>query len=141
LSYAWGSQEKPQYVSIDKGYLSITTNLYMALKRLRDCTLDRILWIDAICINQDDMEERNRQVQSMAKIYAKATRVVVWLEESTAGNGGEHGEATTDGDQALEELRRAANNQLTEMLSSKTDPQTILSLLRRSWFQRIWVRK
>ncbi|RYP57198.1 hypothetical protein DL769_009636 [Monosporascus sp. CRB-8-3] len=93
----------------------------------------------AICINQDDTEERNRQVQSMAKIYAKASRVVVWLEEPTAGNGQMHGEAITDGDRALEELRVAADGQPTESLDGETNQQTILSLLQRSWFQRIWV--
>ncbi|RYP57804.1 hypothetical protein DL770_010581 [Monosporascus sp. CRB-9-2] len=139
LSYVWGSQEKPQSVSTDKGYLSVTTNLYMALRRLRGCVLDRIIWIDAICINQNDTEERNRQVQSMAKIYAKASRVVVWLEEATAGNGQMHGKAITDGDRALEELRAAADGQLSESLDSETNQQTILSLLQRSWFQRIWV--
>ncbi|RMJ04826.1 hypothetical protein CDV36_014510 [Fusarium kuroshium] len=54
----------------------------MALKCLRNCSLDRIIWVDAICINQDDAEERGRQVQSMAKIYANASRVVVWTTDN-----------------------------------------------------------
>ncbi|KAK4251198.1 hypothetical protein C7999DRAFT_37810 [Corynascus novoguineensis] len=76
LSYVWGSEEKPHSISTDKGDLLVTINLYMALKRLRDHSLDRIIWVDAICINQSDTEERNSQVQSMAKIFAKASRVV-----------------------------------------------------------------
>ncbi|KAK3346892.1 heterokaryon incompatibility protein-domain-containing protein [Lasiosphaeria hispida] len=138
LSYVWGSEEKPQSVSTDKGELRVTANLYMALKRLRDHSLDRIIWVDAICINQDDTEERNRQVQSMAKIYAKASRVVVWLEEATTGGGRVHGEATTDSDRALEELRVAASRQ-PKTLASGTDHQAMLTLLQRLWFQRIWV--
>lgn len=141
LSYVWGSEEKPHSVSTAKGDLLVTTNLYMALKRLRDHSLDRILWVDAICINQGDTEERNRQVQSMAKIYAKASRVVVWLEEATTGSDRVHGEATTDSDRALEVLRVAADRQTTKTLSRATDQQAILTLLQRSWFQRIWVRQ
>ncbi|RYP77555.1 hypothetical protein DL770_007056 [Monosporascus sp. CRB-9-2] len=141
LSYVWGSSEKPQSVSIDEGYVPVTTNLYMALKRLRDSFLDRIIWVDAICIDQGNTEERNRQVQFMAKIYAKASRVVVWLEEGTTASDQVRGEAMTDSDRALEELRIAADGQSTKSTDSETNQQAILTLLQRSWFQRIWVRQ
>ncbi|KAH7187768.1 heterokaryon incompatibility protein-domain-containing protein [Fusarium oxysporum] len=81
LSSVWVSSEKSQSLGIDNGYLRITTDLHMALKRLRDYSLDRIIWVDAICINQDDTEERNQQIQYMYKIYAKASRVVVWTKD------------------------------------------------------------
>ena len=141
LSYVWGSEEKPQSVYTDKGCIPITTNLHMALRCLRDCSLDRIIWVDAICINQDDTHERNSQVQSMAKIYARASRVIVWLEETTASGGQVHGEATTDGGRALKVLCKAANGQPTKSSNNETDKQAILTLLQRSWFQRIWVRQ
>ncbi len=140
LSYVWGVSETTQSVFIDKGYLSATTNLHMALKRLRDWSLDRIIWVDAICINHDNKDERGRQIQSMAEIYAKASRVVVWLEEATVGSGQVHEGITTDSGQALEELRVAADPQRTKSSYGKTNPQAIHSLLQRSWFQRIWVR-
>ncbi|RYP42114.1 hypothetical protein DL767_000479 [Monosporascus sp. MG133] len=129
LSYVWGSSEKPQYVSTNKGYLRVTTNLHIALKCLRHYALDRIIWINAICINQNDTEERNRQVRSMAKIYAKASCVVVWLEEVTGDTGQEHGKATPDSDRALEALCRAANSQPTTPSESDTGKQAILALL------------
>ncbi|KAL2198994.1 heterokaryon incompatibility protein-domain-containing protein [Corynascus similis CBS 632.67] len=119
LSYVWGSEEKPH---------SPTHH-----------SLNRIIWIDAICINQSDTEERNRQVQFMAEIFAKATRVVVWLEEATTGGDRTHGETTTDSNQALEEIRVAADRQTTKALNSMTNQQAVLTLLQRSWFQRIWV--
>ncbi|KAK4457483.1 putative het domain protein [Cladorrhinum samala] len=125
-----------------KGYIPVTPNLHMALTRLRDRSLERIIWADAICINQGDTEERNIQVQSMAKIYAKASRVIVWLEEATTGGAQGHGETTvTDSDRALEELRMAADRQpaKTALATSETDQQAILTLLQRSWFQRMWV--
>jgi len=46
---------------------------------LRDAREDRVLWIDAICIDQADVEERNRQVELMAYIFGRAKKVIVWL--------------------------------------------------------------
>lgn len=129
LSYVWGSPEKLWPISIEGDDLTVTANLHVALSHLRDRFVERLLWVDAICINQKDLKERERQVQSMAKVYAKATRVVVWL-----------GEATLDSDQALEQIRAAAEEQSTQSETSGTALQAILTLLQRPWFQRIWVR-
>lgn len=100
LSYAWGSPEKTMSISIDNYDLPITVNLHAALLRLRDCFFERIIWVDAICINQEDSKEQGRQVQSMAMIYAMARRVIVWLGESEA-----------DSAQTLQEIHRAADKQ------------------------------
>ncbi|RSL81794.1 hypothetical protein CEP51_005592 [Fusarium floridanum] len=105
LSYVWGSPEKTQSIFTPTGCVPVTENLHAALSRLRDGSLPRIVWADAVCINQNDTEERDRQVKTMAKIYAKASRVIVWLEETPAGG---HRDAASDGDLALEEIRRAA---------------------------------
>jgi hypothetical protein len=59
--------------------LNITTNLFDALKRLRLPDADRVLWVDAICINQFDLEEKNIQVPLMKDIYSKASVVLIWL--------------------------------------------------------------
>jgi hypothetical protein len=58
---------------------AIRLELARALRRLRFPNSTRILWIDAICINQDDKEERSYQVPLMGSIYSLARRVVVWL--------------------------------------------------------------
>ncbi|RSL79400.1 hypothetical protein CEP51_007388 [Fusarium floridanum] len=124
LSYVWGSETKPRSLSIDSYDLPVGENLYAALSHLRDCSLERIIWADAVCINQRDTKEKGTQVQSMAKIYAKASGVIVWL-----------GEATPDSCQALEEIRRAAE-QRTKL---SVNESAIQRLLERPWFQRIWV--
>ncbi|KAK3946509.1 heterokaryon incompatibility protein-domain-containing protein [Pseudoneurospora amorphoporcata] len=124
LSYVWGSEDKPCSISINGCDLAVGENLHAALLHLRDHSIERTIWIDAICINQEDEEEKGHQVQSMAKIYAKASRVIVWLGEEAAGS-----------DQALEEIRIAAELS-TRRLDNKAG---ILTLLQRPWFQRIWV--
>ncbi|KAF2647811.1 HET-domain-containing protein [Lophiostoma macrostomum CBS 122681] len=86
LSYVWGSSEDSKVVHVDGRRMNITQNLHGALLHLRDPTFARILWIDAICINQDDLDERAQQVRFMARIYGCAQRVVVWLGEEANGS-------------------------------------------------------
>jgi hypothetical protein len=154
LSYVWGSEKHPQpiYIQPDgesndsptaktkqdvghhsslggKSYLLITKNLHTALSYLRNRFLERVMWIDAICINQKDSDEKGQQVQSMAKIYTNAIRVVVWLGEAAGGS-----------DQALEVLRQAAEEQHEHPAIDEPNQQAIFTLLKRPWFQRIWVR-
>jgi hypothetical protein len=82
LSYVWGDQQNKKRILVDGGYLDITNNLYEALLRLRDCRKARVLWVDAICINQADVQERANQVGIMPKIYAYASQVIAWLGEA-----------------------------------------------------------
>jgi hypothetical protein len=82
LSYTWGLAENPVEIFIGASglrVLSITQNLAEALPYLRYEDRSRVLWIDAICVNQQDLEERSRQVERMTDIFTKAPRVVVWL--------------------------------------------------------------
>ncbi|KAK3338243.1 heterokaryon incompatibility protein-domain-containing protein [Neurospora tetraspora] len=124
LSYVWGSEANPCSIFINGCAFTVRENLYAALLHLRDHSIQRTIWIDAICINQGDNEERGHQVQSMAKIYAKASRVIVWLGKEAAGS-----------DQALEEIRIAAELSKRRLYNKGG----ILTLLERPWFQRIWV--
>lgn len=64
-----------------KASIKVSQNLRDALLRLRVEDDFRMLWIDAICINQEDMQERSEQVQLMAEIYERATKVIIWLGE------------------------------------------------------------
>jgi hypothetical protein len=78
LSYEWGSPMFTRSLQVNGANLRIGENLYEALvhiRRAKDC----ILWIDAICINQNDLAERQYQVGLMDSIYHRAERVLVWL--------------------------------------------------------------
>ena len=93
LSYVWGDLT-PQKSTICQpdGELSIAPNLHAFLftvPKLRYSTnqpLDR-LWIDAICINQSDVVERNNQVRQMGAIYHRAKEVLVWLGPASDDSG------------------------------------------------------
>jgi hypothetical protein len=128
LSYVWGSLESPKFISIGKHNLRVTENLHKALSHLRNRSLVRIIWIDAVCINQKDNVERARQIQSMAKIYGQASRVIVYL-----------GEAAHNSDQALEDIRAATEDEPMNSSVSEKSQEAILKLLERPWFRRVWV--
>ncbi|KAK6845707.1 hypothetical protein PG995_015817 [Apiospora arundinis] len=83
LSYVWGDPTAREEILLEGERISVTQNLYFALKGLRHRDSDRIMWIDAICINQSDLEERQAQVAQMDVIYRQATGVVVWLGPET----------------------------------------------------------
>lgn len=80
---------QPGQISIDGVPLSTTWNLRDALRRLRGDSQPRALWIDAVCINQDDDDEKSIQVAMMAKIYTLASQVAVWLGEDSPDGDGE----------------------------------------------------
>jgi hypothetical protein len=130
LSYVWGNQHKTRPIHVDGVTFPVTVNLHAALSRLRDHSFERIIWVDAVCIDQTNPKERKHQVQLMAKIYSKAHRVIVWL-----------GKEAVDTEGALENIRFAANGESTEHLKKEMNQQAILNLLQRPWFQRIWVRE
>ena len=79
LSYAWGQHIFPELLHTHKGILKITENLALALRSLRFKDRVRYLWVDAVCINQNDSTEKSRQVAMMSIIYKSARRVICWL--------------------------------------------------------------
>jgi hypothetical protein len=86
LSYVWGDAATtlPIYVGSQRKRFEATTNLECALRHLRYQDRGRILWVDAICINQSDDAEKSQQVRMMRKIFAGAERVLAWLGPETA---------------------------------------------------------
>lgn len=79
LSYTWGHAEPRDYVICNGVRKSVTPTLGSALRRLRLTDRTRVVWIDAICVNQDDVAERTQQVRLMKDIYTLTSRVIIWL--------------------------------------------------------------
>ncbi|KAK3670066.1 hypothetical protein LTR78_010006 [Recurvomyces mirabilis] len=83
LSYVWGPSTEGRSVVMDGTHgMPITDNLHRGLRRIRQERNITTLWIDAICINQDDVGEKSQQVAMMGDIYRTATDTIVWLGES-----------------------------------------------------------
>ncbi len=87
ISYAWGEPEFTQTLEVrhdgdDTSYLRITSNVDALLRHLRTPNHPRCLWIDAICLNQDDEIEKAQQVPMMGRIYEEAKGVHIWVGPS-----------------------------------------------------------
>jgi hypothetical protein len=79
LSYVWGDPNITKPIDLDGCIFNVTLNLHAALRRLR-CVVDiRVIWVDAICINQKDLDERTQQVALMDKIYKRCSEVLMWV--------------------------------------------------------------
>jgi hypothetical protein len=79
LSYMWGDEAIKERMFLDGAEIYVRQNLGDALHYLRRSGNRMPLWIDAICINQQDIEERNRQLKMMKWIYFRADTVMIWL--------------------------------------------------------------
>lgn len=80
LSYVWGSSDKPCQVLANGQRLEVTENLYIALQHLRrGSDRPRTLWIDSICIDQQQLEEKSQQVGIIGKIFRRAEKTLIWL--------------------------------------------------------------
>ncbi|KAH8722773.1 heterokaryon incompatibility protein-domain-containing protein, partial [Phaeosphaeriaceae sp. PMI808] len=155
VSYTWGGDERFSVVNVDGKTLEVTENLYFALWYLRSQETDRILWVDAICINQGNPKEKGHQVQQMGGIYSQAERVIFWLSPPT--------DATDIFLESMKELEKASTQVACSRWKSSdkrwlalwSSSQCSLKnehwdlknrqchglklLLSRPWFKRVWV--
>ncbi|KAH0496015.1 hypothetical protein TgHK011_009536 [Trichoderma gracile] len=173
LSYTWGPpvfSHSLQVLGDDKlddgnahripkpssSIIRITENLYAALRSLRKPDETLVLWVDAVCINQENIAERNSQVAHFPKTYAGAQSVLVWLGPDDASS---HGRLCLDfftdlatlilddpqneGDSNHRSWRKRfkINQTVSAFLGGGDDsqPRPIASLLERSWFKRRWI--
>jgi hypothetical protein len=146
LSYVWGDESNKRVILVNKRPFWVTRNLYDAMMSLRGSESITI-WIDAICINQKDYEEKGWQVRLMGDLYRKATTVLAWL-----------GASDDDSDAVMDYLNRLGIQAeacglhespegcmqvwkaITTMPSYMDDPTKIVL---RSWLdgQPLWVSK
>lgn len=153
VSYVWGTQSSPQTVCVrDKGQLKtlrITQNLASALRHIRKSTQALVLWVDAICINQEDTDERSSQVAAMGDIYSLADNVVVWLGEGSEDSslGIRSIEALsvmverTDGTSGLRWKDGFSDSARNSVVQNSRAAISLYNLFSREWFERLWVRQ
>ncbi|KAF2715953.1 HET-domain-containing protein [Polychaeton citri CBS 116435] len=168
VSYCWGDEQYTHTISLNGRNFLIRYNLALALLYLRQPDTPRRLWIDALCINQLDDEERSSQVGMMSRIYGRAEQTIVWL--------GTYHQDSAAGFRMLRRLAEEAKNKVTKTRSLEQvdyhsltgnysyetmrqtgwlkrstsegleadafeDPEIdgVQGLLYQDWFARIWV--
>ncbi|KAH6703978.1 heterokaryon incompatibility protein-domain-containing protein [Leptodontidium sp. MPI-SDFR-AT-0119] len=131
LSYVWGDALYTSLVEFN-GWkdFPITKNLEIALQHLRHEREGLVLWVDALCIDQNNHEEKMHQVQLMKDIYSGAKETCLWLGQAADGS-----DLAMDivGSINPEDVNDVANTLSTVELSA------LAALQGRSWWRRIWV--
>ncbi|KIN02760.1 hypothetical protein OIDMADRAFT_178636 [Oidiodendron maius Zn] len=175
LSYCWGTTLMTEAIVLDSHLFLVTPSLHRALLHFRNANenpsgervteenKETFWWIDAICINQNDLDERSSQVGLMTRLYKVAQTVHVWL-----------GEESEDSSRAMNVIRELAyipsdwdswkyipkpgqthrpDGPGRPMVKLPTDPPAItaedksknysalISLYQRPWFTRVWIRQ
>ncbi|XXG98395.1 hypothetical protein Hte_004718 [Hypoxylon texense] len=170
VSYTWGDASIRRTINIDGVEISVPINSEIALRNLHNPTAiqyrlessehaalasDAVMedgvcrvWLDAVCINQDDLQERAQQVGLMRDVYSKAVAVLVWLGEDPAG-------IAQPAFESVYELTRTGLNSLfaamsndgngrgefvvrREALPETVDRDYIQALFSLPWFERVW---
>ena len=149
LSYTWGDTRHLAAINLDGCIFPVTSNLESALRALRDNEKAKVFWVDAICINQSDINEQGQQVRNIRDIYSSAEHVVVWL-------GPEEGDSVLAMDNiARQETHSRLSMRRTKWKSKLGEPKRCFcatgdwetlpsrigfaNLMGRGWFSRVWV--
>jgi hypothetical protein len=117
--YQWAFPRSPNTfpLEIDGRDITITRSLALALFQIRHPCQPRLLWVDAVCIDQENTNEKNHQVQQMYTIYSLAYRTLIWL-----------------GDDGLDD----SNNSIGRLLTSDQPHLKMAAVFFRSWWDRVW---
>ncbi|KAI0147470.1 HET-domain-containing protein [Xylariaceae sp. FL1272] len=156
LSYAWGQSNHPVCIRIygnEGAKLLASQNLVAALRHLRHAERTRVIWVDALCIDQLNKIERGPQVAMMGEIYRLATRVVVWLGQEADGSSIALDLVSKIGAQVevtaispfLKSAPGCSDHSLGDVDAKlpveEQDTRSIYHLICRPWFERLWVRQ
>lgn len=144
LSYTWGDHHNMANVEIDGCQVAVRSNLRNVLQILADkapIVAGLRIWIDALCINQDDSKERQREVSRMRDIYERARDIVVWL--------GETADRSDSAMRLIQSLSRSCEDGTAESLGVrlKNDPDLLGTgcwsalgqLMNRPYWNRLWI--
>lgn len=144
LSYVWGDPQKTSEIMLNRQVIKVQQSLEIALHALStraDFSGRYKLWVDAICINQQDNQERSRQIRRMKHIYGDAREVIAWI-----------GEEANNSDQAIDLLKALSDagskdcgEQLEERLREDPDYlgfggwSALHDLMHREYWRRVWI--
>jgi hypothetical protein len=153
ISYCWGNATQIGCIKCGDSTLEVTTTVIEALRHLRRSEgRPRLLWIDQVCINQQDARERSYQVSIMRQIYYTAFRTILWL-----GVANDTTEMAFHSVPRLAQVRaslvaskvtyvRTPNSKslleqygLPEITDQDKELSAFVQLLQQPWFERVWV--
>ena len=156
LSYVWGDSKITRPILLNGKWFHVTENLWEALNQMSEPGYQSPLWVDAICINQGDDDEKTRQVQMMKHIYSRAKFVIGWLGPAEGRGDFVLAKLTSAGERILRHIGHTTAHSLdnpetwilgedSEISMSATDDNAALPLhlmdniFERPYWQRVWI--
>ena len=140
----WGTEKPIERFNIGQSDLEITPSLSILLRQLEARRDVRFIWIDQICINQQDDVEKAVQVKMMRDVYVSAHKVLVWLGPATKDSGLAM-DSIPPLDESIGELprNRFAQDHFPSCLPGEDDPlwPALVDLYKGPWYDRLWVRQ
>jgi hypothetical protein len=139
LSYTWGKPINEATITVNAVTVPVRRNLWDALCYLRGPEA-RTLWIDAVCINQNNVPERNVQVQMMRQIYEKAQRVVIWLGiERDESNLAFKFMAFISADRRKHAMKAEKFKEEIKYSGFGQELEAVQKLFQRPYWERLWI--
>lgn len=139
VSYCWGTTTEKKAVLLNGKLFYCFPSAYDLLYASSSLFKDRLLWVDAFCINQHDLMERSKQVRIMRKIYENATRVIVWPGDSSSSRLASAMLYDLYGTSFM--FQGSANDFDKWFFNERYSPRwlALVQLLKLPYFSRIWV--
>lgn len=140
ISYVWGDASDTKDITVDGKEFKITTSLFSVLRRIRSEQECLPVWADALCINQDDHEEKRVQVDMMFDIYSKCSNCFLWLGDIDLLDGELSIDAVRYGLDFIEFLdgKEREDDAFSTAEGMRKICLTIRSLIECQWWRRIW---
>lgn len=141
LSYVWGSPEDPVTITVNGNPLLVTQHAAEALNYLRLPEQSRTVWIDSVCINQQDIAERSEQVTLMGEIYRSAKTVLAFLGPSTmVPEMGEEKDEDDNGEDNFDTMYEIAEGgTVSDDRARRLLRYLLFFLIHAVWFSRVWI--
>ena len=140
ISYAWGPPVFTHKIHSATGFIQVTENLWEALRHYRKTDDMMTLWVDAVCVDQANVQERSQQIVLMRRIYSESKRVLVWLGLESPSARSAFGFITRTVDYVKEKGPPSTEAMIDEIWAMTTDEGqlAVTDLFAKSWFRRVW---
>lgn len=136
LSYRWGdADESAPLIDINGKYFRVQQNLWNFLDVARSKYTWQWFWIDAICIDQQHIEEKSHQVRLMSKIYTKASKVVIWLGKGSAADNQKIREGVDNGGGRT----RERSEMTADAVLTRPFWQSFVAMCENEYWKRAWI--
>ena len=135
ISYTWGAPASYEVIQINGLEFKVSPNVYSILRGKRSTKHNVILWVDSICINQEDGEEKSTQVGLMRRIFEEASSTIAWIGDVDP----------TDAKLAIDLLRTfdavkvVANFKKGLSSQERREWNAFWDLMSSPWFERSWI--